>query len=164
MPSASRTLGVAPIAYILVASGLWWLLQLRRPAWPRWLVPTVAGVLLAAILLLNAQRYFRDYIADLPYQNTPIGRIIATYLDALPPETQIYLVGCCWEHSLPEPLSVQYVMARPERFSAIDPEHYDMRLAPAAAAAGCAGLELVQTHCPALQVDACRAVAPGAAV
>jgi hypothetical protein len=120
VPSASRTLGVAPITYILVASGLWWLLQLRRPTWPRWLVPTVVGVLLAAILLLNIQRYFRDYIAGLPYQNTPIGRIVATYLDALPPETQIYMVGCCWEHSLPEPLSVQYVMARPERFSSIE--------------------------------------------
>ena len=28
VPSASRTLAVAPLAYILVASGLWWLAQL----------------------------------------------------------------------------------------------------------------------------------------
>jgi 4-amino-4-deoxy-L-arabinose transferase-like glycosyltransferase len=121
VPSASRTLGVAPIVYILVASGLWWLVQARRAGLPRWLGPALAGVLVVAIVLLNAQRYFRDYIGGLPYQNTPIGRIMATYLDALPPETQIYLVGCCWEDSMPEPLSVQYVMARPERFSPIDP-------------------------------------------
>ncbi|MFL5806393.1 MAG: ArnT family glycosyltransferase, partial [Roseiflexaceae bacterium] len=122
VPSASRTLGVAPIAYILVASGLWWLARARHAALPRWLGPTVAGVLVVAIVLLNAQRYFQDYIGGLPYQNTPIARIIVTYLDALPPETQIYLVGCCWEHDMPEPLSVKYVMARPERFSPIDPQ------------------------------------------
>src|SRR5207244_4162422 len=42
VPSAGRTLGVAPIVYILVASGLWWLLRsIRAAPLPRWLGPTV---------------------------------------------------------------------------------------------------------------------------
>jgi 4-amino-4-deoxy-L-arabinose transferase-like glycosyltransferase len=121
VPSAGRTLGVAPIVYILVASGLWWLLRsIRAAPLPRLLGPTVAGVLLGAIMLLNAQRYFQAYIGGLPYQNTPVGRIIATYLDSLPPDTQIYLVGCCWEHDMPEPKSIQYVMARPDQLHFVE--------------------------------------------
>lgn len=120
IPSASRALGVAPITYILVASGLWWLLRSIRAPLPRWLRPAIGGVLLGAILLINTQRYFQTYIAGLPYQNTPMGRIIATYLDSLPPDTQIYLVGCCWEYAMPEPKSIQYAMARPDHLHLIE--------------------------------------------
>jgi hypothetical protein len=122
VPSASRTLGAAPFAYILAASGLWWLAHLRRPALPRWLGPAAAGVLVSAIVLLNAQRYFQDYIGGLPYQNTPIGRYVASYLDTLPPDTQLFMVGCCWEYAMPDPKSVQYVMQRPEQIQFVEPE------------------------------------------
>jgi hypothetical protein len=122
VPSASRTLGVAPIAYILVASGLWWLVQSVRAPLPGWLKPALGGTLLGAILLLNAQRYFETYIGGLPYQNTPMGWIIATYLDALPPDTQIYMVGCCWEYAMPEPKSIQYIMMRPDRLHHAAPD------------------------------------------
>jgi hypothetical protein len=123
VPSASRTLGVAPLAYILAASGLWWLLQaiggLRRA---RRLVPAVAGLALGAILLLNAQRYFVSYIDGLPYQNTHIGSAIVSYMDLLPPETQIYLVGCCWEGGMPEPEGMVSVMRRPKSFRRFEPD------------------------------------------
>ena len=115
VPSASRTLGAAPLAYLLVASGLWWLVQIFHARRPGWIGRAVAAALLAAILLLNVQRYFWEYIGGLPYQNTPIGRLVATYLDSLPPETKIYLVGCCWQDSMPEPSGIRYAMARPDQ-------------------------------------------------
>ena len=93
VPSASRTLGAAPLAYLLVASGLWWLVQVVQARRPGWTGRALAAALLAAILLLNAQRYFWEYIGGLPYQNTPIGRLVASYLDTLPQETNIYLIG-----------------------------------------------------------------------
>jgi 4-amino-4-deoxy-L-arabinose transferase-like glycosyltransferase len=126
VPSASRTLGIAPIAYILVASGLWWLVQAIHLHQRRRLIGTVvAGALLAAIVLLNAQRYFQLYIGGLPYKNTPIGRVVTTYLDSLPPETQVYLVGCCWEERMPEPKGIQYTMVRPQNLHTIELEQLD---------------------------------------
>ena len=120
VPSASRTLGVAPIVYMLVASGLWWLiLVMRRRGW-RWsYVSIVTAVVLGGMLLLNAQRYFKLYIGGLPYQDTPIGRLIADYADALPPDTQVYMVGCCWEHSIPDRF-VDKEVARPQNWHYID--------------------------------------------
>lgn len=112
VPSASRTLGVAPIAYLLVASGLWWLLhrgrRLRRPA------SLIVVCLLAAILYLNTWRYFKTYITGLPNQNLAHGRVIAQYIDRLPTGTKVYMVGCCWaEGGEPEPKSVRYATKRP---------------------------------------------------
>jgi hypothetical protein len=159
IPSASRTLGVAPIAYILVASGLWWLVQLIRAPLPRWLRPALGGAILGAILLLNTQRYFQTYISGLPYQNTPMGTIIATYLDTLPPETQIYLVGCCWEYAMPEPKSIQYTMARPAQLHLIEPDDLSCPLLQSMP------LQTVliwdfHTPLPTLQLEACRAWLP----
>ena len=72
VPSASRTLGIAPIVYMLVASGLWWLIQTMRARGRRWpLIAVVTGILLGGILFLNVQRYFKAYIGGLPYQDTP---------------------------------------------------------------------------------------------
>jgi len=159
IPSASRTLGVAPIAYILVASGLWWLVQSIRAPLPRWLGPVLGGALLGAILLLNTQRYFQAYIGGLPYQNTPMGRIIATYVDSLPPDTQIYMVGCCWEYSMPEPKSIQYTMARPAQLHLIEQDGLSCPLLQSMP------LQTVliwdfHTALPAPQLDACRAWLP----
>jgi len=152
VPSASRSLGVAPLVYILVASGLWWLVQtiwaLQRLAAKlrpskarhggpltinagaiishiatggRWVGPAIAGLLLGAILLLNTHRYFQIYTSGLPYHNTPVGQIIATYVDLLPADTQIYLIGCCWVSSMPQTESVQYAMARPQNLHLVEP-------------------------------------------
>jgi hypothetical protein len=119
VPSASRTLGAAPLAYIFVASGLWWLAgwlaeklvgRWRRASW------MVGGVVLIGILGLNLNRYFNQYLNNLPYQNTPVGRLVREYVDTLPPETHIYLIGCCWEFGMPEPPSIEYEMAHPEKF------------------------------------------------
>lgn len=122
VPSASRTLGVAPIAYVLVASGLWWLLHLLRQWVSQRTTGVVIGVLLAVMLLLNMQRYFQVYISNLPYQNTPLGRLIAEYADMLPNDTTVYLVGQKWESRMPEELSVRYVMRDPDQLQTLEPE------------------------------------------
>jgi hypothetical protein len=159
VPSASRTLGVAPIAYILVASGLWWLVRSLRSPLPRWLRPVAGGVLLGAILLLNTQRYFQFYIGGLPYQDTPMGRIIATYLDSLPPDTQIYLVGCCWEYAMPEPKSIQYTMARPDHLHLVEQDSLSCALLQSTPQPAVV-IWSFHADLPAPQLESCRAWLP----
>jgi Dolichyl-phosphate-mannose-protein mannosyltransferase len=120
VPSASRTLGIAPIVYLLVASGLWWLIQAMHARGRQWpLVAAVTGVLLGGIVFLNAQRYFGAYISGLPYEDTPIGHLIANYADEMPADTQVYMVGCCWEHSIPDRF-VDKEVARPQNWHYIE--------------------------------------------
>lgn len=122
VPSAVRTLGVAPIAYILAASGLWalfHLIQQRRGMRWAW---TVSAIMLLLITAANLRSYFVDYISDMPYHNTPIARLITNYADTLPPDTQVYLSGCCWESGMPEPLSIEYEMVHPKNFRRLNAE------------------------------------------
>jgi hypothetical protein len=114
VPSASRTLGVAPIVYVLVASGLWWpgQLALARDKMKA-AVFAVSCLILGSILLLNARRYFYTYLDNLPDNDTPIGYRIATYANSLPSSTQVHVVGCCWEYGMPERF-IEYSMTHPE--------------------------------------------------
>ncbi len=118
VPSASRTLAVAPLAYILAASGLLRLLYvLRRRMWLAWIA---VFTLLVIITALNTDRYFHRYADGLPDRNTPFGRLIAEYIDELPDEYTVYLVDCCWSPGRqPEVKSVRYVMAKPARLRSV---------------------------------------------
>jgi hypothetical protein len=122
VPSAARTLGAAPIAYILVASGLWWLGRYFFKIGRQRFGLVIAGVLFAAIFGLNMQRYFGTYIAGLPYHDTSIGGRIALYADSLPANTQVYIVGARWESSMPELPFVQLVAARAQNLHDLDPQ------------------------------------------
>jgi hypothetical protein len=116
VPSASRALGSAPVAYLLVASGVWMIgTLLRARSTSPWAAPAVITTLLALVFGLNAQRYFGDYIGGLPYDNTPIGRHIRNYIDTLPDGTNVFLNMCCWQNSMPEPKSIQYDITRPRQ-------------------------------------------------
>ncbi len=121
-PSASRTLGAAPIAYIWVASGLWWALQALRKRAGLGSAVGVGLIGLLAILGWNAYRYFDSYLNGLPYQNTAIARHIQTYADTLAPDTHVYMVGCCWEGGMPEPKSISFEMQRPDNLQYVDPQ------------------------------------------
>jgi hypothetical protein len=88
-----------------------------------------------------------------------MGAIIAAYLDALPPETQIYLVGCCWEYAMPEPKSIQYTMARPAQLHLIEQDGLSCALLQSMP------LQTVliwdfHTPLPAPQLETCRAWLP----
>jgi hypothetical protein len=113
VPSASRTLGAAPEAYLLVASGA--LLVMRLAARFRGAPQAAAALLLAAILGANVHRYFSEYLPGLPYANTPIGAYVSRYANSLPPRTDLYLVDCCWKEGMPEPKGVLFDLDRPRR-------------------------------------------------
>lgn len=127
VPSTTRSLGAAPFAYVLAASGLWQLAAWLRPRIGRIVTIAASAILIAAITALNLKSYFVDYISQLPYENTPIARQITDYMDNLAPETQVYLVGCCWEQSMPEPMAIQFEVKRPENFHHIQPDELQCR-------------------------------------
>lgn len=114
VPSASRTLLVAPLAYLLVATGLWWIVgELRRRRGAR-VALAICVALLSVVTVTNTRRYFVDYADGLPNHNTPFGRVIADYLEGQPDETHAFLVGCCWgEWGQPEPKGIRYLDANP---------------------------------------------------
>jgi hypothetical protein len=79
-----------------------------------------AAVLLVLISLANLLTYFVVYIQNLPLNNTPIARLVVNYINLLPPDTNIYLVECCWEAGMPEPDSVRHEMMHPEKLEKLD--------------------------------------------
>lgn len=112
VPSASRALGIVPFVSVLVASGLWWLLHIRRvpPRVSQLIMPLVLTVLVA----LNGYRYFVTYADGLPNHNTAFGQVIADYIDQLPPQTNVYVIGCCWgDAGQPHPYAISYGVTRP---------------------------------------------------
>jgi hypothetical protein len=126
VPSTSRTLTAAPLAYVLVASGLWWAVSVLRGA--QWIPRAVTVLLLAWITIANGQRYFVTYADGLPNHNVPFGRIIADHLHDLPDDTHAYTVGCCWgDAGQPEPKGIRDVGAGPVAESLVElaPDTFD---------------------------------------
>ncbi|MBX3003310.1 MAG: glycosyltransferase family 39 protein [Anaerolineales bacterium] len=155
VPSATRTLGAAPLAYLFVASGLWQLAAGWPRGWPLVWRHLALGALLAAISALNLVGYFGAYIHGLPYQNTPIARHITQLADLLPADTQVYLVGCCWEGSMPEPISIADEIARPENFHPLQAEALDCRALEASLQGPAVVFWSFHTPLPAPQLAAC---------
>ncbi|HVS10882.1 MAG TPA: hypothetical protein VMS76_13525 [Planctomycetota bacterium] len=112
-PSAPRTIGAAPLAYVLTASGIWWLGSLARRR-HRIAGSALVAALLLLVVSLNLRRFFVLYEATLPYENTPLARAITAYVDMLPPGTAVHLVGSTWAPGfMPEPKSIRYTMRQP---------------------------------------------------
>ena len=112
VPSASRTLAAAPLAYLLVASGLrsvgGWMSGVA------WLPRLVTALVLVFITVANGHRYFVTYADGLPNHNVAFGRTIADYLQTLPDDTNAFIVDCCWgEAGQPEPKGIRYLDAGP---------------------------------------------------
>lgn len=112
IPSASRTIGIVPLVYLLVARGLTALYALVASRFKRH-GPTLAAVLVsvvcAGLLYLNLSRYFGVYADNLPYHNVAFGGRIGQAIDRLPPETQVFVIGCCWsDWAMPEQASIRY--------------------------------------------------------
>jgi 4-amino-4-deoxy-L-arabinose transferase-like glycosyltransferase len=116
-PSATRTLGIAPIAYLLCASGLWMLAQMALKLFSRRTAFIASMIVFLLITAINGQRYFDTYIHGLPYHNTPIAGLAADYANRLPPGTNVYLVDCCWDGGMPEPKGMRYSMFRPSELN-----------------------------------------------
>jgi hypothetical protein len=120
VPSASRTLGVAPVVYLLVTFGLYELFLRLCEHWPQY-AGVVLVVVCAVILQQNYERYFVRYVSGMPYGDVPIGREIVRYAEMLAPDTTLYVAGCCWRDGIPEPYFSQIQMQQPERLQRFDP-------------------------------------------
>lgn len=120
VPSASRSIGAVPFAYLFIALGLYEIYTVLTRRWS-----SVAGlvilVVFGATLQQNIDRYFDKYISSMPYGDVPIGRMIVKYADMLSPDTSVYIAGCCWRDTSPEPFFSQLQMQHPAMLKRFDP-------------------------------------------
>jgi 4-amino-4-deoxy-L-arabinose transferase-like glycosyltransferase len=106
IPSNSRTLAAIPFAYMLAAGGLYQIIVLFRSARAKLLV---TGDILMVIIVINILTYFGAYPNQLPDHNTPYGKIIADFIDHLPPKTPVFIASSGWgEWGQPEAKGVFY--------------------------------------------------------
>ncbi len=116
MPNSARTLGTLPMTYLLVTFGLWAVYLFIKDRSHKTLALSVLCFILAVIFVLNVDKYFFKYAPGLPYHNTPSGKIIATEIDKLPRDTNIYVTACCWGAlSQPEPGALFFVIKKKEK-------------------------------------------------
>lgn len=120
VPSASRSIGAAPFVYLIVALGLYELYTVLKTKTAQGAV-LVTAVLLAVSVQINVDRYFVKYTAGLPYGDVPIGREIVRFVESLSLDTTVYVAGCCWRDTSPEPFFVQLQLKNPERLQRFDP-------------------------------------------
>lgn len=123
VPNAGRTIGAAPIAYILIASGMWWMGQFIQKKFSGAAATIALIAAVAIVTAINLQRYFVTYITGLPLQNTPVASKIVEYVDLLPKDTKIYLIGGGWAGGMPEPKSIRFPMRNPQNLNEIWPEN-----------------------------------------
>lgn len=93
IPSATRAIGVIPITYLFVASGLVWISRLLHKK--RVQIGYIA-ILLAVIAGLNFYGYFVTYADGLPYRNAGTGTVIGRQIDHFSKNTFVVIMGCCW--------------------------------------------------------------------
>lgn len=155
VPSATRTIGAAPLTYLFVASGLWQLGLWLHVRLSKVTATAILALLVAAIAALNLFGYFGAYINGLPYRNTPIARHITDYANLLPDNTQVYLVGCCWESSMPEPISIHDEMDRPANFHHIQADELSCTALEATLQGPAVLIWSYRESLPAAQLEAC---------
>jgi len=122
VPSVSRTTAAAPIAALLVASGLWWIAEWLSSRAARAVVVGVSTVLIATV---NLHAYVDDYLPGLPYGNTPIARAITDYTDQFAAAIMVRVVGTGWREGMPEFKSIVYPSQHPTRYVEDDPMEFD---------------------------------------
>ena len=125
LPSASRTVAAAPLAYLFVASGIWWVGGLFRRLGEREALIAMASIVVC-LGAFNIYVYVDLYLPGLPYHNVPIARSIVDYADTLPDGVSVHLVGTGWAPGfMPEIKSVAYAVRRPETVIQDDPTTFD---------------------------------------
>ena len=125
LPSASRTVAAAPLAYLFAASGIWWVGSLFRRLGEREALIAMASIVVC-IGAFNIYVYVDLYLPGLPYHNVPIARSIADYADTLPDGVSVHLVGTGWAPGfMPEFKSVAYAVRRPNEVIQDDPTRFD---------------------------------------
>lgn len=130
IPSSSRTIGIVPFVYLLVALGIYesyrWLMTFfagpapvklesfygvtRSSYTAKVLTSLVFALLLFFQAYVNLRQYFVDYAYGLPDHNFAPGKKIAAYIDKeVPAGVAVYFGSCCWgQWGEPEPKGVYY--------------------------------------------------------
>lgn len=93
VPSSPRTMAIMPFVFLLTARGIEYLRLLTQKSQGAVLGMSVTAIFLVLITCLNLYNYFVIYPVGLPNKNTPFGKIIASYIDTLPTNTEIYLAS-----------------------------------------------------------------------
>lgn len=117
IPSSSRTIGIVPYVYFLVAVGMYSAYRLSdtlfrifigKAAWGGTVV--LFSVILFSQMYANLNAYFVRYVRGLPDHNSAPGTFIARYIDEhVPVDTAVYFGSCCWgAWGQPEPKAVYY--------------------------------------------------------
>jgi hypothetical protein len=125
VPSASRTIAVVPIVYILVASGLLWLIDLLRSnlQLSKGIMSCLVGFILVGITYLNSSAYFTHYAQGLPGGNTAYHLVMSDYFQTLPNDAHIIIRGCCWaKWEQPQQLAISYTLQGPQKVTFVAPE------------------------------------------
>lgn len=115
IPSATRTIGIIPFVYFLIAIGIWWVLKRIKITY---MYNIFLLIILGSIFTINFHKYFYVYAEGLPNHNVPFGRVIAEAIDKLPSSTEVYVVGSSWgEWQQPEPRGIFYALGMPRQIT-----------------------------------------------
>lgn len=118
-PNAGRSIALLPFVYVLVASGLKWLVDKIPPSLIV-LKQLLVLYFLLTIPILNFKHVFVDYAFGLPNHNVPFGRIIARQIDKLPSNVKVYVYSCCWgDWGQPELKGIKYALKKPRKINFI---------------------------------------------
>lgn len=106
IPNSSRVIGIIPIVYLLVGSGLWYIYTFFLKI-DKAIATAFCVCIVLVVTYLNVTKYFIIYPRGLPNDNTPYGQIIANSINQLPRNAKVYIIGCCWgEAGQPEPKGI----------------------------------------------------------
>lgn len=118
VPSATRTTSIIPLVFLITAVGIDKVCFLLRKSVLQY---TFLAVALSIITVLNFQAYFERYAMGLPNKNVAYDRVIASYIDVMPAETIVYLVGGSWaDAGQPHPRAILYSMETKREVKKID--------------------------------------------
>ncbi len=109
VPNSTRSIGVLPFLYIIVALGLHYLIKRIIP-FPKYII-LCNVLLLFLIFIINFKQVFVDYPNGLPDKNVPFGRIIAEKIDTLSDDIIPLVYSCCWgSWGQPESGGIKYAL------------------------------------------------------
>lgn len=115
IPSATRTVGLFPFLFTIVALGV-------EPMWKlfskkRLMFVIIMTTIAVSIVYINYQNYFVLYANGLPDHNTPFSKIIAKRINEIDQNVPVFMLGCCWgSYAQPEPNAVNFIMLEKHPF------------------------------------------------
>jgi len=110
VPSATRSICAIPFILIISAFGFKKIFYLLNKI-DKNIAKMLFCLIVVVVTTFNYHSYFYRYSMGLPNFNVPFGKIIAQEIDALPKETKIYLLDCCWgDWGQPEVKGIQYAL------------------------------------------------------